>query len=183
MKKTILIAIALLSQTIIAQKYITKTGTTKFQASETSFVPVKATNKQSLAVINTITGDMAVQLFIADFKFKISLMQEHFNENYMDSDKYPKATFVGKLNDFQFDNISEEKTAFDVSGTLTIRGEQKDVKTKAIVFLKDKKLHITAGFSVKPEDFGIKIPSIVSKKIAENVSISIDYKLTDKKPM
>lgn len=181
MKKSILIAIVLLSQTLVAQKYFTKTGTTKFQASEKSFVPVKAINKKTLAILNNETGEIATQLFITDFQFKVSLMQEHFNENYMDSDEHPKATFVGKLTDFQFDNLSEEKTTFNLKGTLTIKEKQKEINTSAVVNLNGNDLKITSKFTVKPADFNIKIPSIVSKKIAENVQISINYLLSEKK--
>ncbi len=180
MKKTLIIAIVLLSQTIVAQKYFTRTGTTHFKASVEAFEAVEATNNSSTAIIKTTTGDFAVQLFISAFKFDVALMQEHFNENYMDSDQYPKATFRGRLEAFSLEDLSEGKE-FPLKGTLTVRGKKKEINTIGKVCLKDDKIKIKTSFSVQPQDFDIKIPSIVRKKIAEHINIKLDYELAEKK--
>ncbi|WP_299122025.1 YceI family protein [uncultured Tenacibaculum sp.] len=180
MKKIIILAIILVSQSITAQKYFTRTGSTHFKASVEAFEPVEATNNSSTAILKTNTGDIAAQLFITAFKFKVSLMQEHFNENYMDSDQYPKATFRGKLEGFSLENLSNSKE-FPLKGTITVRGKKKKVNTTAKVVLKNNKIMLNSNFFVQPQDFGIKIPSIVRKKIAEQINVSIAYELVEKK--
>ena len=98
MKNAIVIIIGLLmSLHLNAQKYFTRTGTTQFEASEKVFEPVEATNKSTTAIFNTKTGAVATQVFMAGFQFKNALMQEHFNENYMDSHQYPKAVFLASI--------------------------------------------------------------------------------------
>lgn len=178
--KKILILFVVFSQTIQAQKYFTRTGKTEFKASVEAFEPVEAINNSSTAIINTTDGRVAVQLFMTAFKFKVALMQEHFNENYMDSDKYPKAIFKGKLNGFSMENLNQEKE-FDLQGDITIKGITKTIQSKAKVIAKDGKLILKTMFSVKPQDFNIKIPGIVRKKIAENINVIVDYELAEKK--
>ena len=180
MKKTIIIVIVLISQTIAAQKYFTRTGITHFKASVEAFEPVEAINNSSTAIIKTSSGDFAVQLFISAFKFDVALMQEHFNENYMDSDQFPKATFKGKLDLFSLEGLSKEKE-FLLKGTLIIRGKKKEINTIAKIVSKDDKIKIKTTFSVQTQDFNIKIPSIVRKKIAKYINITLDYELAEKK--
>ena len=107
-------------------------------------------------------------------------MQEHFNENYMDSDQFPKATFRGKLEGFSLENLTSEKE-FPLKGTLSVRGIKKEINTTALICLKNNKIELAANFSVQPQDFDIKIPSIVRKKISEHINITIDYELAEKK--
>jgi len=180
MKKIIIVCIVLLSQTTFAQKYFTRTGTTHFKASVAAFEPVEATNKSTTAIIKTNTGEIAAQLFITAFKFKVALMEEHFNENYMDSDQYPKATFIGKLKDFSFENLLEEKE-YPLKGILTVRGKKKEINTTANIFFKDGKINLKSNFTVQPQDFDIRIPSVVRNKISEHINISINYELVSKK--
>lgn len=180
MKEILIIAIALISQTIIAQKHFTRTGTTNFKASVETFEAIEATNKSATAILITDTGDFAVQLFISAFEFKVALMQEHFNENYMDSNQFPKATFRGQLEGFSLKDLSKEKE-LPLKGTLTVRGEKKKVNTIAKLISINGKIKINASFSVQPKDFGIKIPSIVRKKIAEHINVTINYELAEKK--
>ena len=180
MNKLILFAIVLISQSIAAQKYFTRTGTTKFKASVEAFEPVKAVNKSTTAILVLDSGDIASQLFVSAFKFKVALMQEHFNENYMDSDKYPKATFRGKLQDFNMSDLSNEKE-YTLKGTLTVRGIKKEIETTAKVKMTDGKISLASSFFVKPQDFEIKIPNIVRKKIAESINITLNYELVEKK--
>ena len=98
----------------------------------------------------------------------------------MDSDKFPKAIFRGALKDFDFNSLSGEQT-YDLSGTLTVRGVKKDINTKATIRKDGDKLVLTAAFSVEPQEFDIKIPSIVRKKIADKINITINYELVEKK--
>lgn len=182
MKKIIslLFVVFVVSQTTLGQKYFTRTGITEFQASVETFEAVEATNKSTTAILKAETGDVAAQLFISAFKFDIALMQEHFNENYMDSDEFPKATFKGKLTNFSMKELSKGKT-FELKGTLTIKGKSKKISTNAKVSLEKKKIKLLTSFSVKPEDFGIEIPSLVRKKVAKNIKINVNYALSEKK--
>ena len=125
-------------------------------------------------------NNLAAQLFITAFKFKVALMQEHFNENYMDTNEYPKAIFIGNLNNFNLSKISEVKQ-YSLSGKLMIRGIEKEISTIANVNLDDEKIIISTTFSVSPQDFNIKIPYAVRKKIANKINISLKYELTEKK--
>lgn len=167
-------------QVALSQTYFTRTGFTEFKASVEAFEPVEAKNNSTTAILKTQTGDIAAQLFINAFKFRVALMQEHFNENYMDSDKFPKAVFRGKLDNFDMSSLSGEKE-FDLSGTLTIKGVKKEINTKAMVKKDGEKIVLSSTFSVQPQDFDIKIPSIVRKKIADKINITLNYELVEKK--
>lgn len=163
-----------------AQKYITRTGITEFKASEKTFEPIEAVNKSTTVILKADTGDIAAQLFIAAFEFKVALMQEHFNENYMDSYQYPKATFRGRLVDFSLENI-QDKNTFVLEGNITIKGITKTITTEATIHKTQEGLHLQSSFIVTPQDFEISIPSIVRNKIAKEIEISIDYVFTEKK--
>lgn len=107
-------------------------------------------------------------------------MQEHFNENYMESNEYPKATFKGKLDNFSLDNLKSNES-IPLSGILTIKGVEQKIQT-AVSIAQDKKgLSLTGMFSVNPEDFDIEIPVIVQEKIADMVHINLNYELVEKK--
>lgn len=178
MKQTFFLLFLIITQITFAQKYFTRTGTTNFKASVEAFEAVEAKNNSTTVILKTDTGDIASQLFITAFKFKVALMQEHFNENYMDSGEHPKATFRGKLKGFDIDNLKKE---YPLLGTLTVRGVKKEIETTAKLIMSDGKISITSSFSVKPQDFDIKIPNIVRKKIAESINITLDYELVEKK--
>ncbi len=168
------------SQVVNAQKYFTRTGLTEFKASIDAFEPVEAKNNSCSVILNTNTGDIAALIPINAFKFKIALMQEHFNENYMDSDKFPKATFKGKVENFNKNNLDTKKK-HQIKGILTIRNISKNIDISATFHRIDTKTIIKSNFKVKPEDFGIEIPSVVRKKIAKTINISLNYELTEKK--
>ena len=178
-KNIILLGILLVANTIDAQKYFTKTGFTEFKASVDAFEPVEAKNNSTTAILDIENGEIASLLFIKAFNFKVGLMQEHFNENYMESSKYPKAKFKGKLVDFDFKSIEETKT-FKLQGELIIKGKSKNIDTKAMLAKNGGKLLLESSFSVKPSDFDIEIPSVVRKKIAETVNINLSYELVEK---
>jgi len=181
MKNAIVIIIGLLMTLHLnAQKYFTRTGITQFEASEKAFEPVEAINKSTTAIFDANTGQVAAQVFIAAFQFDNALMQEHFNENYMDSHQYPKAIFKGELKDFSKNKLTSD-SSFDLDGTLTIKGIEKEIHTKVYLKEENNRLYVTTNFLVKPEDFDISIPSIVRDKIAKQIQISIAYELIEKK--
>jgi polyisoprenoid-binding protein YceI len=181
MKRANLIIIILFTSIVCnAQKYYTRSGVTEFKASEKAFEPVEAINNSTTAIFNINKGEVVAQVFIASFEFKNALMQEHFNENYMESTSYPKAVFKGKIDNFSKDKL-KTVSEYDLVGTLTVRGKEKKISTKVIVKEVNKKIIVTSNFMVKPEDFNIEIPSIVQEKIAKQIQISIKYELVEKK--
>ena len=93
-------SLALLSFSTVADKKITKTGTIVFEASVPSFEEVKAKNEAVTCILNPDNGEIAALALMKGFRFKVALMEEHFNENYVESSKYPKATFKGKIDNF-----------------------------------------------------------------------------------
>ena len=178
MKNLILLLAFAVVSNAYAQKFYTKTGFTEFKASVEAFEPVEANNNSTTALLNTENGDIAALLFIKAFNFRVALMQEHFNENYMDSDKFPKATFKGSLNNFDFGNLQR---LYQLQGVLNIRGIDKDIETPVSVRMDGDKIRLEAEFNVSPSDFDIKIPSIVEEKISETITISLNYELVEKK--
>ena len=163
---------------VSAQKYMTKTGSLKFEASVESFEEIAAENKNTSAILDAATGEIAVLTLMKGFRFKIALMEEHFNENYIESDKFPKATFKGKVEDFDVSKLSSTPKTFKVSGDLTLHGKTKKVTTTARILKSGEKITVTGNFEVKPEDFDIEIPKLVSKKVADKVNTSFNLQLT-----
>lgn len=161
-----------------AQKYSTKSGEIDFEASVPSFEEVKANNKNVSAIL-TENGDFASLALVNAFRFKVALMQEHFNENYAESDKFPKTTFRGKINDFSMDDLSEEETTYNAVGVINLHGVDKNVDVPVQIKKVGDIIVVTTQFILKPGDFNIEIPSIVSNKIAEEVNVSATYNLTN----
>lgn len=180
MKKITTIFLLFIGISVFSQKFYTKTGITTFKASVAAFEPVEAENKSTSVLLKTGTGDIAALLFVSAFRFKVALMEEHFNENYMDVKKHPKATFKGKLTGFQSSEISTEK-AYPLTGTLTVRGVSKEINTVARLQKVKDKIYLQAVLTVTPQDFEINIPSIVRKKIAKSIQVTLDYELVEKK--
>lgn len=161
-----------------AQKLITKTGSIKFQASMPSYEEVAAENKSVSAVLEQSTGDFAALVLIKGFRFKVALMEEHFNENYMESEKFSKATLKGKIDDFDISKISNTPKNFTLKGDLTIHGKTKPVTVTVKISKTANGVNASGSFDAKPEDYGIEIPSLVRKKIADKVKIDYSFSLS-----
>jgi len=164
---------------IFSQKMMTRTGEIKFEASMPAFEPVAAINNSVSAIIDKSNGEFAALALIKAFKFKVPLMEEHFNENYIESTKYPKATFKGKIINFDASKLTTSENYYLV-GVLIIHGVTKKTRIIFILVLKDEKLFLTNSFSVKAQDFNIKIPSIVKSKVSEDVNITVNLVLGEK---
>lgn len=177
MKKLFIILTVFTVGNLFSQKMITKTGEIKFEASMPAFEEVAATNKTASCIFDISSGEFAALTLIKAFKFKSPLMEEHFNENYMESSKFPKATFKGKIANFDSKKISATKTEFDLEGDLTIHGVTKKVKVKISLVQNGTKVQATSVFNVKAVDYKIDIPSVVKSKIAENIKISLNFGL------
>jgi hypothetical protein len=162
---------------ISAQKFMTKTGSLKFEASVPSFEEVAGENNNVSAILETSTGEIAVLSLMKGFRFKVALMEEHFNENYMESDKFPKATFKGKIEDFDISKLSSVSKKFKLSGDLTLHGKTKKITAIAKILKSGDKISVMGNFEVKPEDFDIEIPKLVSKKLADEIKVTFNLSL------
>jgi hypothetical protein len=156
-------------------KYFTKTGSISFY-SHTPMEDIRAENHQVTSIIDFGDGGIVFAVLIKSFEFKKSLMQEHFNENYMESTQYPKATFEGKiLNIKEVDPSKPGMYPVKVSGNLTIKDKSNPVETEGTLTVSDDgKIAGNSVFSIKVEDYNIEIPNIVREKIAESVEITCE---------
>jgi len=178
MKKAIIIfALLIMGNNVFSQKMITRNGKITFEASMPSFEEIKGINSNVSCILDEATGDFVALALIKSFKFKSPLMEEHFNENYMESSLFPKATFKGKISNFDAKKLSSTKTTFDLEGDLTIHGVTKKIKTKINLTLTSGKVLAIAGFDIKPQEYGIEIPNLVKDKIAKNIDTAINFTL------
>ena len=169
MIRNLLPILLLMSINCFSQKYTANDGEITFF----SYAPVediKAINKNVSAVYDISSNDIIFQLDISDFNFRKKLMQTHFNENYLESDIYPKANFIGKV-------IAVEGDKAKVKGLLTIHGITRDIEATGALVKKGDFVKILSEFKIKLEDYNISIPTIVMYKIAEEILIKIEVEL------
>jgi polyisoprenoid-binding protein YceI len=159
-----------------AQKYMTKSGYIGF-FSHTPMEDIKADNDQVAAVLDITTGDIVFQVLIKSFHFEKALMEEHFNENYMESDKFPKASFKGKITNLSSVTLTKNGTyEVTVEGDLTIRDVTKKVTTKGTFEVATGSITANAKFPIVPEDYKINIPGVVRDKISKNLEVTVTMK-------
>lgn len=170
MKNTLLILLLVGCQTLLAQKLSSTKSTTTFFSSAT-LEDITATTKKGKSVIDSSNGNVAFAIPINSFEFKKSLMQEHFNEKYMETEKFPKASFSGMIEEWNGKNL-DIATA---KGKLTIHGVTKEVSVVGKAVFEKNKLVLSAKFDVRLEDYGVEVPSLMFQKIAEVVEVTINY--------
>ncbi len=171
-KRYIIIFVLLVVNQVKAQdKFFTKSGYVSFY-SHSLVEDIKAENNQSLSIIDTETGEIVIKILMRSFMFKKALMQEHFNENYIESHKYPKATFSGIIKNYE--ELGNEIDETEIKGTLKIHGKEKEIAFRAKVIITKNEIILSGNFTVEVTDFDIKIPSIVSKNIAKTIKISFE---------
>lgn len=152
----------------------TKSTAIKF-FSKTPIEDIDAYTKEGTSFINTSKGELNFSLLVKSFHFEKALMEEHFNENYMESDKFPKSTFKGKIDNIKEINFNKDgQYPAKVSGDLTIHGVTKNIKTSGIITIKAGKVSANSEFKIRLADYNIKVPSVVSNKIAEDIKITVD---------
>ena len=175
MKNCIIIAILLASSWAIAQeKKMSKSAVIVFEASVPSFEEVKATNNNVTLVLNPATGEIASLALMKGFRFKVALMEEHFNENYMESDKYPKALFKGKIENFDANNLTATSKDFIINGKLELHGKTAVVKAPAKISQTNSGISLQSSFSVNASDFDILIPAVVKNKVSNKINIQLN---------
>jgi len=166
-----------------AQKYYSRNGEISFHAS-TPLETIDPVSNSASTVIALESGKIQCAVLVKSFQFHKALMQEHFNENYLESSKIPKATFSGQIVDFESIDIDTNGTyELSTRGTLKIHGVEKVITAPVIFVVKNKKLSASCTLDVVSSDFKIDIPSIVRDKIAKVITINIkaDYELLKKR--
>lgn len=183
MKQTILFALLALSLNVLNAQdiYLTRTGKIEFHAG-TSVEDVDAVNNEVTSMVNTKTGEIVFNVLIKSFHFKRALMEEHFNENYLESGKIPKSTFKGKITDLSVVNFAKDGTyKVNVAGELNLHGVSQNVTMPATVTIAGGKIRGQGNFKIKPEDYKIVIPSLVQDKVAKVVDVIVDCLYEPKK--
>ena len=176
MKIVKLLILFVITLSSFSQQYITRDGITEFDGSKAAFEPIKAKNNSSISIIDIENGGIAALIYIKDFNFRLGLMQEHFNENYLESNKFPKSTFEGDIKDFDLNKLTNDFKNYYIKGKLTIKGVTQIVNTEAQLRLIDEKIELKCNFNILLSDFKIKIPRVVFKKIDEKVKINLNFK-------
>ena len=166
---------------LMGQKYVTKNGHIKFY-SETPIETIVAHNNQVNSALDISNGNYIFKVLIKSFEFKKAMMQEHFNENYMESDKFPTAKFSGIIQnlkdiDFKKDGIYDVL----VKGTLIIHGISKDVQSSGSFEVKGTQVIAKSTFIVKPSDYEIKISKTVEDQIAKSIEVTVNVSLDEMK--
>lgn len=168
----------LLSFTIHAQgKYYTKSGKISFFSS-TSMEDIAAINKSVITLLDLKTGDLQFVAFIKGFEFRKALMQEHFNTDYIESTKFPKAEFKGQItnnSDIKY-TVNGTYTA-KVKGKLMIHGVTQDIETTGAVTVKDGKLKLSSSFNILVADYNITIEKLYRDNISKSIKVTVDCTL------
>ncbi len=178
MKTALTLALVALTTCLSAQtKYFTRNATVVFFSSA-PMEDITAENFNATAVIDTETGAMEFSVLMKSFNFKKALMQEHFNENYVESDKFPKALFKSKLSNTDEIDFSNDGTyPATVTGQMTIHGVTKDVTAEGSIVVEGEKVTLESVIIIKPEDYDIEIPDVVREKIAKEIEVTVKAEL------
>lgn len=165
---------------ISAQKFISKSGFVKFH-SHTPVEEIMATNNVAASIFDPSSGEVQVSMLIRSFSFKKKLMQEHFNENYMESDVYPKSTFKGKVvNIDQVDFKKDGVYTIQIEGDITIHGVTKELLTQGTIEIQKGIPTAKTDFTVLTKDFNIQIPDLVKDKIAKEIKVTVNIQYNAK---
>lgn len=177
MKKLLLSLMVMLAMQVNAQKYFTKTCSVYF-LSKAPLETIEGTNKAVSCVWDSQTGGIVFSVQIKSFVFDKQLLQEHFNENYMESDKYPKATFKGNVTNMASINLNKDgEYDAKAAGQLTIHNVTHDVNFMGKISVKGGKISLRSDTSVLLADYNIAIPGAVKDKISKDVKIKVNCTL------
>jgi hypothetical protein len=176
---TIAVAVIMLCATPVnaQERYFTKTGTIQF-FSKAAMENIEATNKTVTAVLDATTGAMQFAVQMKGFAFKKALMQQHFNENYVESDKYPRAEFKGAItNNKTIDYNKDGVYDVVVKGLLSLHGVTKEIQAPGTINVSASELSGKSTFTIQLSDFSISIPALVKDKVSNSISITVDIHL------
>jgi YceI-like domain len=160
--------------------FITRHGQVSF-FSKTPMENIEAVNNEVSSAFNTQSGELGFAILIKSFHFERALMEEHFNENYLESDKIPKASFKGKINNLSAVNFAADGSYPVVAeGDMTIHGITQKLSVAGTVVIKGGIPQVQAKFKVVPKEYNIKIPGLVADKIASSISVTVDCRYEKK---
>ncbi|PKP21052.1 MAG: YceI family protein [Bacteroidetes bacterium HGW-Bacteroidetes-21] len=155
-------------------KLFSKTATIVF-VSETAIINIAGKNEKVVSFLKVNTGEIAFAVRMTDFTFELPLAGEHFNENYAESEKYPMASFKGKITNYEMVDLKTPGVyPVMVTGELTMHGKTNSITEKAMLTVTNDTVQGFCLFKLRPEEYGIKIPKLVREKIAEEVTITIN---------
>ena len=167
----------LLAITGFSQKYVTKNGYIRFY-SESPMEKIEAINRVVNSALDAATGDFVFKVLLKSYVFEKALMQEHFNEKYVESDKYPNSTFIGKVTNIKDVNFAKEGSyPVTIEGKLSIHGETKQITEKGTFEIKNGKVLGKAKFNLLLADYKISIPGAVTNNISKSIEITVDVVL------
>ena len=178
--KLLLLIFCLFTTVCLSQKYYTDSGLTEFDGSKAAFEPIKAKNESSISIFDVNKGKIAALIKIREFNFRLGLMEEHFNENYLESNIYPTSTFEGYIENFDKISLENNFQEISIKGTLTIKGESNEILAVGFLKKNNNKIELKSSFSVKLSEYNIKIPRVVFKKIDEEIKINLNYVYDEK---
>jgi polyisoprenoid-binding protein YceI len=162
-----------------AQKYFTRSAHIDF-FSHTKIEDIKADNDAATLVLDSQTGQVEISCTIKSFEFEKALMQEHFNENYMESDSYPSSTFKGKLENIaSVSFVKDGVYTTQATGTLNMHGVDRNITTPVTITVKEGKITAETHFEVSPKDYNITIPGAVRQQIAESIAVNVKASLAE----
>jgi len=176
MKKIFLVIIGTsLSTVMFSQIYLAKTSEISFY-SHSPILDILAVNKAAKPMLNTTTGDVQIKIAMTAFQFEKPLMQEHFNENYVESEKFPNAIYKGKINE-KIDFTKDGESKVTVTGKFTIHEVEKERTIDGLISVKGSDITISSKFNIHVADYDIKVPSLYVTEIAEDVEVKLNATL------
>lgn len=179
MKKRLLIAFLILPFMGVTgqEKFFSRNGEISF-FSKTPLEDIEAHSKDGIGILDASTGEVIARVSIKTFEFEKKLMQEHFNENYLESDKYPRAEFKGSIESFDLSKlIPGEMMEYKVKGKITIHGKTRDLNTLIKLKKDGSVIQASGSFTVLLKDHDIKVPKVVVKNIAEEIDVKMKFDL------
>ncbi len=179
MKKQLITStlLILLSAGLMAQNYVTRNGYIRFY-SEAPLENIEAINRQVSSALNIETGEFVFRVLMRSFNFEKALMQEHFNENYVESHEYPNATFQGSIANLSDVDLTKNGTYnITVDGELTIKNATNKISQPGTLTIAGDQITGKSVFTIKLADYNISIPSAVSRNISEEIEITVDVSL------
>ena len=174
MKTTTLLILLCTTYSIFAQdKFTTNSGVINFEASVPFFEEIKAVNRTAAITLEPKTDSFTCVVLIKDFTFGLDLMQQHFNDNYMESQRYPKAVFKGKIANFELSDVSTLEREYQVKGKLYIHGKVREVEAKLLMKKVAEGIQVTSSFPITISDFNVVIPEKVASKISKTANTQL----------
>ena len=177
-----ILLILLLSSSICSfsqEKYISRNGSIQFIAS-TPLETIDPINNHVSCILDTENGNIVFQVKMISFKFEKALMEEHFNEKYVESEKFPKATFIGKIQNWDDFSWDEGDQDIVVKGKISIHGIEKEIIVNGIIKTNKINIFLSSSFDITLADFGVEIPKLVRDKISKTVKVEVNMNLKQK---